>query len=81
MASPLNSTHHTFDLFPALLFSHIKSFKRDNLSNYKERRVFDKEQIPVEFLLTHEVESPILRPEKREFLSPYKLISTKEVQR
>jgi len=46
MAQLLNSKHHTFDLFPALLFSHIKSFKRDNFPNHKERRVFDKEQIP-----------------------------------
>jgi hypothetical protein len=42
IASLLNSTHHTFDLFPALLFSHIKSFKRDNFSNHKERRVLIK---------------------------------------
>jgi len=46
MAQLLNSKHHTFDFFPALIFSYIKSFKRDNFPNHKERRVFDKEQIP-----------------------------------
>lgn len=33
----------TFDLFPALIFSYIKFFKRDNFPNHKERRVFDRE--------------------------------------
>ena len=41
----LISKHHAFDLHPALSFSHINSFKRDNFPKHK-RRGFEKEQIP-----------------------------------
>jgi hypothetical protein len=37
MTTLLISEHHIFDLHPALSFSHIKSFKRDNFPKCKRR--------------------------------------------